>query len=104
MLEYLRGYEGEKYICHTPDGLLKFLQKHGGGATTETGFPANTRALGRELTRIAPELTARGIIIEAARDRDYGRLWTIATEEDYRPAPTASRLKAERRRIYGHGG
>lgn len=101
MLEYLHAHGNGEYICHTPDGLLKFLQQHGGATTSEPDFPANTRALGRQLTRLAPEIKERGIIIEQSRDREYGRLWTVATKEDYRPAPTARRLKAESIRIYG---
>jgi hypothetical protein len=101
MLEYLAESGELQCITHTPDGLLAYLQKHGGASTTDADFPRNTRALGRQLMRLAPEVNARGVIIEPDRDRYFGRLWTIATEEDYCPAPTAQRLKAEEARIYG---
>lgn len=101
MLDYLRQYgpQGE-YICHTPTGILEFLKKHGGQAANDRNFPTTADQIGRALSQVAPELKAQRIVIKADRCRSMGRLWTIAREEDFRPAPTARRLRELETRIY----
>lgn len=102
MLEYLRlnSPNGES-ICHTPTGILEFLKLHGGEAANAPGFPATPEQMGRALSQIEPELKAQKIIVKADKCRTFGRLWTIAREVVFRPAPTARRMKAESMRIYG---
>jgi hypothetical protein len=83
LLDWMQSRGEYRAHCNTPARLFDLLQKHGGQAAQEKGFPVNVQRLGMAMSSEKAALLAAGIITASKRDHVFGRLQLVGDAREF---------------------